>query len=98
MSRHLVNEVIKVNPDVDAQRFLSESVWLLCVNGISHGDLGSVLLGMEAWGKVDSRKIQDRFLVHVGIRRRETIYIACIVAEMELVNGIVGLAGERLAW
>jgi hypothetical protein len=72
-------------------------VWLLCVNGISHGDLGSVLLGIEAWG-VDSTKIQDRFPVYVGIRKRETIYIAYIVAEMELVAGIAGVAGERLAW
>ena len=52
---------------------------------------------MEAWVQ-DSTKIRDRFLVHVGIRRRETIYNARIVAEMELVIGTAGLSGELLAW
>ena len=47
---------------------------------------------------VDSTKIRDRFLVHVGIRRHETIYNAHIVAEMELVIGTAGLSGELLAW
>jgi len=47
---------------------------------------------------LDSTKIRDRFLVHVGIRKRETIYNAHIVAEMELVIGTAGLSGELLAW
>jgi hypothetical protein len=36
--------------------------------------------------------------MYVGIRRRERIYIAHIVAEMKLVVGVAGLPGGLLAW
>ena len=52
---------------------------------------------MEAW-VVDSTKIRDRFLMLVGIHRRERFYIAYTVAEMELVIGTAGVTGELLAW
>ena len=51
---------------------------------------------MEAW-RLDSRKIWGRFLVHVGICRREMIYIVDRVAEMEVANGSVVRAGELAA-
>ena len=54
-------------------------------------------LGMEAW-KLGSRNIQDRFPVHVEIRRREMIYIVHGVVEMEVANATVGQAGESSAW
>ena len=52
---------------------------------------------MEAW-VVDSTKFRDRFLVHVGVRRRERTYIAHVVAKVGLVIGTAGLTGELLAW